>query len=148
MTEQEQTKQMLKTLCDKFQCSAIDRSYMAKSCRQCEDIVKALHEAGYGNISEYKAEIERLIAEFKQLETNAEILAWGVKDLNHENYELTEKIKQAQIDTINTIVKYCENLNHWNELKACKLWGGKSDDLRDFLNGIFKESNNENTRTL
>ena len=38
-TEQEQTKQMLKTLCDKFQCSAIDRSYMAKSCRQCEDII-------------------------------------------------------------------------------------------------------------
>ena len=52
-TEQEQTKQMLKTLCDKFQCSAIDRSYMAKSCRQCEDIIEALHEAGYGDISEY-----------------------------------------------------------------------------------------------
>ena len=138
MTKQEQTKQMLKTLCDKFQCSAIDRSYMAKSCRQCEDIVKALHEAGYGNISEYTAEIERLKAEFKQLETNAEILAWGVRDLNHENYELTEKIKQAQIDTINTIVKYCENPNHWNELKDCKLWGRKSDGLRDFLNGIFK----------
>lgn len=148
MTEQEQTKQMLKTLCDKFQCSAIDRSYTAKSCRQCEDIVKALHEAGYGNISEYKAEIERLIAEFKQLETNAEILAWGVRDLNHENYELTEKIKQAQIDTINTIVKYCENPNHWNELKDCKLWGGKSDDLRVFLNRIFKEGNDENARTL
>ena len=148
MTKQEQTKQMLKTLCDKFQCSAIDRSYMAKSCRQCEDIIEALHEAGYGDISEYKAEIERLIAEFKQLETNAEILAWGVRDLNHENYELTEKIKQAQIDTINTIVKYCENPNHWNELKDCKLWGGKSNDLRDFLNGIFKEGNDENARTL
>ena len=65
-TEQEQTKQMLKTLCDKFQCSAIDRSYMAKSCRQCEDIIEALHEAGYGDISEYKAEIERLKAEVKQ----------------------------------------------------------------------------------
>ena len=148
MTKQEQTKQMLKILCDKFQCSAIDRSYIAKSCRQCEDIVETLHEAGYGDISEYKAEIERLIAEFKQLETNAEILAWGVRDLNHENYELTEKVKQAQIDTINTIVKYCENPNHWNELKDCKLWGGKSNDLRDFLNGIFKEGNDENARTL
>ena len=89
-----------------------------------------------------------MIAEFKQLETNAEILAWGVRDLNHENYELTEKIKQAQIDTINTIVKYCENPNHWNELKDCKLFGGKSNDLRDFLNGIFKEGNDENARTL
>ena len=169
MTKQEQTKQMLKTLCDKFQCSAIDRSYMAKSCRQCEDIIEALHEAGYGNVSEYKSEremlgsqikalkqrlnnkyveIENLKAEYKQLETNAEILAWGVRDLNHENYELTEKIKQAQIDTINTIVKYCENPNHWNELKDCKLFGGKSNDLRDFLNGIFKEGNDENARTL
>ena len=120
MTEQEQTKQMLKTLCDKFQCSAIDRSYMAKSCRQCEDIIEALHEAGYGDISEYKAEIERLKAEKTQL----------------------------QIDTINTIIKYCENPNHWNELKNCKLWGGKSDDLRDFLNRIFKENNDENTWIL
>ena len=101
MTKQEQTKQMLKTLCDKFQCSAIDRSYMAKSCRQCEDIIEALHEAGYGDISEYKAEIERLEAEFKQLQTNAEILAWGVRDLNHENYELTKKVKQAKIDVLN-----------------------------------------------
>ena len=97
-TEQEQTKQMLKILCNKFQCSAIDTSYMAKSCRQCEDIVKALVQAGYGDV------------------------------------------KQAQIDTINTIVKYCENPNHWRELKDCKLFGGKSDDLRDFLNGIFKEA--------
>ena len=75
-TEQEQTKQMLKTLCDKFQCSAIDRSYMAKSCRQCEDIIEALHEAGYGDISEYKAEIERLKAEMSNIrkETAREIL--------------------------------------------------------------------------
>ena len=111
MTKQEQTKQMLKILCDKFQCSAIDRSYMAKSCRQCEDIIEALHEAGYGNISEYKAEIERLKAEFKQLETNAEILARGVRDLNHENYELTEKVKQAKIDVLNELKKrsYCDN---------------------------------------
>ena len=75
-TKQEQTKQMLKTLCDKFQCSAIDTSYMAKSCRQCEDIVEALHEAGYGNISEYKAEIERLKEETSNIrkETAKEIL--------------------------------------------------------------------------
>lgn len=75
-TEQEQTKQMLKTLCDKFQCSAIDRSYMAKSCRQCEDIIEALHEAGYGDVSEYKAEIERLKEEMSNIrkETAREIL--------------------------------------------------------------------------
>ena len=46
-------------------------------------------------------EIEQLKSEFKQLETNAEILAWGVRDLNHENYELTKKVKQAKIDVLN-----------------------------------------------
>ena len=67
------------------------------------DIAVALVKEGYGKISEYKAEIERLKAEFKQLETNAEILAMGVRDLNHENYELTEKIKQVQIDVLNKL---------------------------------------------
>lgn len=62
-----------------------------------------LIKRGYGDVSEYKAEIERLKAEFKQLETNAEILARGVRDLNHENYELTEKIKQAKIDVLNEL---------------------------------------------
>lgn len=125
-----------------------------------EEAAKAIVEAGYGDVSEYKAEremlgsqikvlkqrlnnkyveIEQLKSEFNQLQTNAEILASGVRDLNHENYELTEKVKQARADTINTIVKYCENPNHWRELKDCKLWGGKSDDLQNFLNGIFKE---------
>ena len=51
-------------------------------------------------IAEQEKEIERLKAEFKQLETNADILARGVRDLNHENYELTEKNKQAQIDVM------------------------------------------------
>ena len=148
-TEQEQIEKIQEIIND---CYVVD-SYIAAEGSEggyidTEKAAKAIVEAGYGDISEYRAEIERLVAEFKQLETNAEILAWGVRDLNHENYELTEKIKQAQIDTINTIVKYCENPNHWNELKDCKLWGGKSDDLRDFLNGIFKEGNDENTRTL
>lgn len=125
-----------------------------------EEAAKAIVEAGYGDVPEYKAEremlgsqikvlkqrlnnkyveIEQLKSEFNQLQTNAEILASGVRDLNHENYELTEKVKQARADTINTIVKYCENPNHWRELKDCKLCGGKSDDLRNFLSGIFKE---------
>lgn len=98
-TEQEQTKQMLKILCDKFQCSAIDRSYMAKSCRQCEDIIEALHEAGYGDISEYKAEIERLKAKNKSQEREngflkyCQCLTHGVDGSSH--------IKKAQIDVLN-----------------------------------------------
>ena len=72
-----------------------DGRWQYKVYELCAD---ELIKRGYGDVSEYKAEIERLKAEFKQLETNAEILARGVRDLNHENYELTEKIKQAQIE--------------------------------------------------
>lgn len=50
-------------------------------------------------------EIKRLKAELKQLQTNAEILARGVRDFNHENYELTEKIKHAKIDVLNELKK-------------------------------------------
>lgn len=181
-------------------------------CKDCPCYTYCEHELHKGSlalITEQEKEIEQLKSDFKQLQTNAEILAWGVRDLNHENYELTQKlakqtriardanakctgaerylrpfqykadrletkcndlkrlsdwqreeikrlkaevnkgcdncetVKQAQIDAINTIVKYCETPSHWNELKDCKLFGGKSDDLRDFLNGIFKENNNE-----
>lgn len=56
-------------------------------------------------ITEQEKEIEKLKAEFKQLETNAEILARGVRDLNHENYELTEKNKQAKIEVLTELKK-------------------------------------------
>ena len=75
-----------------------DGRWQYKVYELCAD---ELIKRGYGDVSEYKAEIERLKAEFKQLETNAEILARGVRDLNHENYELTKKVKQAKIDVLN-----------------------------------------------
>ena len=104
-TEQEQTKQMLKILCDKFQCSAIDRSYMAKSCRQCEDIIEALHEAGYGNISEYKAEIERLKAENCELtkKLEARLTCDFVKTAQkHAKIDILNKAKERIKTAIDT----------------------------------------------
>lgn len=121
-TEQEQTKQMLKTLCDKFQCSAIDRSYMAKSCRQCEDIIEALHEAGYGDISEYKAEIERLEQQNaiqcdawqKLSDENERLVTENNSNLRHnaalrkENKKLKEEIKQAKIEILGKLEECIE----------------------------------------
>lgn len=136
-TEQEQIEEMAKVLCDDCR----DNTVFGKLCKsskgsyicECEKRkATALVQAGYGDVSEYKTDIERLKTEIiKQDQT--------IIEQNFELSELEEKNKQAQIDTINTIIKYCENPNHWRELKDCKLWGGKSDDLRDFLNGIFKE---------
>lgn len=103
-TEQEQIKQMLKTLCDKFQCSAIDRSYMAKSCRQCEDIIEALHEAGYGDISEYKAEIESLKNANIELVDNLVFYkdkSYKLeKNVDKLKTEIRQEVKQAQIDVL------------------------------------------------
>lgn len=108
-TEQEQIEEIVKILlesskkCLDANCDYCDKQY-EKDCAQYRKAV-ALVQAGYGDVSEYKAEIERLRAEFKELETNAEILASGVMDLNHENYELTEKVKQVQIDVLNKLKK-------------------------------------------
>lgn len=94
-TEQEQIEQIEKVLKD----SVVDYKHLKKK-GVCYCYAKTLIDKGYGNVSEYKAEIERLKSDFKQLQTNAEILARGVRDFNHENYELTEKNKQAQLNIL------------------------------------------------
>ena len=74
-----------------------------KMARNTIEQYKNNYDNAFERLKAQEKEIERLKAEFKQLQTNAEILARGVRDLNHENYELTEKIKQAQIDVLNKV---------------------------------------------
>ena len=74
-----------------------------KMARNTIEQYKNNYDNAFERLKAQEREIERLKAEFKQLQTNAEILARGVRDLNHENYELTEKIKQAQIDVLNKV---------------------------------------------
>lgn len=76
-------------------CPYNDAEFSCAHDEMCKDALNL--------IIEQEKEIKRLKAEFKQLETNAEILARGVRDLNHENYELTEKVKQAKIDVLNKV---------------------------------------------
>lgn len=119
-TEQEQIKQMLKTLCDKFQCSAIDRSYMAKSCRQCEDIIEALHEAGYGDISEYKAEIESLKNANIELVDNLVFYkdkSYKLeKNVDKLKTEIRQEVKQAQIEILGKLKERIKTAidTYWN----------------------------------
>lgn len=146
-TEQEQTKQMLKILCDKFQCSATNTSYMAKSCRQCEDIIEALHEAGYGDVSEYKVEIERLKEENKRAaisyteyvleeDTRFSVLRDNVAKLEQKNKRLCEEnieqykklkkqerktVKQSQIDVLNKVKERAVGLAAIETYHICNL---------------------------
>jgi hypothetical protein len=163
-TEQEQIEQIEKVLKD----SVADYKHLKKK-GVCYCYAETLIDHGYGDVSEYKAEIERLKEEnersrkLRMLGNNVTVeflddvvsepsvdckdIEKYAKQFRNRIISFNEKeVKQAQIDiintqtdTINAIVKYCENPNHWRELKDCKLFGGKSDDLRVFLNGIFKE---------
>ena len=72
-------------------------------------------------IIEQEKEIEKLKAELKQLKTNSEILARGVRDLNHENYKLTEKIKQAKIEKITKFDKPCYDYNKLLYIIRCNM---------------------------
>lgn len=50
--------------------------------------------------------------EFEQLKTNAEILAEGVRDLNAENYKLTEKVrKETAREILQTLYDECYEIN-------------------------------------
>lgn len=113
-TEQEQIEEMAHIMCKYYNSGFCANSDMTEICEDMPDCcykneAEALYNAGYGDVSEYKAEIERLKAEYEELQTNAEILASGVRDLNHENYELTKKVKQAQIDVLNKVITYINN---------------------------------------
>lgn len=70
-----------------------------------------LHKGALALIIEQEKEIERLKSEYEKLQIIAEILARVVRGLNRENYELTEKVKQAQIDVLNKLKKCscCDN---------------------------------------
>ena len=116
-TEQEQIEEMQEIIGDCYEFDSINVELgSGDGYINIEEAAQALIKAGYGDVAEYKAEIEQLKVKYKQLETNAEILARGVRDLNHENYELTEKIKQAQIDAL-------------SELKEKKLMGKNHTDI-------------------
>lgn len=87
------------------------------------DCARLLNKAGYGDVSEYKAEIERLETENDKLR-------------DYAGY-LKNQLGQEQAVIVNAIVKYCENPDNWRRLKDCKLFGGKSDDLREIFSEIF-----------
>lgn len=102
----EEIKKSLQTCADGFACEGCPYDDNFGKC-----VVK-LKEDARELIIKQEQEIEKLKAEFKQLETNAEILARGVRDMNHENYELTEKIKQAKIDVLNELKEKCKFDGH------------------------------------
>ena len=111
LDEMDVLKNKIKEALNRFlnEVSCEDCSYYKELSNSIESTVNLIIDTLLNDtsnlINEYEKEIKRLKAEFKQLQTNSEILARGIRDLNHENYELTEKIKQAKIDVLNELKK-------------------------------------------
>ena len=116
MTKQEQIDKIKKSL-------AVCVGASCEGCEYHDDLTcgHTLKTDARELIIEQEQEIERLKDEFKQLETNSKILARGVRDLNHENYKLTEKIKQVQIEEIAKFDKLCYDYNKLLYIIRCNM---------------------------
>lgn len=105
-TKQEQIEAMHKVFCnackDKFQkghiCPWQDRT---KRCYNCENFCKIFYNAGYGDVSEYKAEIERL------KEKN--------NKLNKEKWSLEEELKKKELE-----ITYARNNGYEKGYDECE----------------------------
>lgn len=95
-TEQEQIEQIEKVL----KASVADYKHLKKK-GVCYCYAETLIDHGYGDISEYKAEIERLKSEIiKQDQV--------IIERNFELVELEDKIKRTKIDVLNTARERCD----------------------------------------
>lgn len=113
-TEQEQIEKMARTMCG--YCSTDGRCAVSKNGREpdiCANVdtehclykeyAERLIESGYGNISEHKAEIERLRTTLGQCNTELNSALESLKSQCREIGELRAKVKQAQIDVLNKV---------------------------------------------
>lgn len=96
-TEQEQIEQIEKVLKD----SVADYKHLKKK-GVCYCYAETLIDHGYGDISEYKAEIERLRTTLGQCSTELNSALESLKSQCREIGELKAATKQAQIDVLTT----------------------------------------------
>lgn len=104
ITKQEQIEKMARSMCG--YCSTDGKCAVSKNGREpdiCANVdtehclykeyAERLIESGYGNVSEYKAEIERLNSHNGFLQSV----------ISHSKDMLDEAVKQAQIDVLNKL---------------------------------------------
>lgn len=119
-TEQEQIEKMARTMCG--YCSTEGRCAVSKNGREpdiCANVdtehclykeyAERLIESGYGNISEHKAEIERLRTTLGQCNTELNSALESLKSQCREIGALKAGTKQAKIDVLNELKKKTHN---------------------------------------
>lgn len=119
-TEQEQIEKMARSMCG--YCSTDGRCAVSKNGREpdiCANVdtqhclykeyAERLIESGYGKVSEYEAEIERLRTILGQYNTELNSALESLKSQCREIGALKAKVKQAQIDVLNELKKKTHN---------------------------------------
>lgn len=157
-TEQEQIEKMARTMCG--YCSTDGKCAVSRNWREpdiCANVdtqhclykehAEELIENGYGDVSEYKAEIERLKDEIIYLERKIAIRDNALKDSDKAIEMLEGKqdtiVKQAQIDVLN---KAKEKFNAISRELGddCDLCGVSAVcSCRCEINKLIKEVENE-----
>lgn len=170
-TEQEQIEKMARTMCG--YCSTDGKCAVSKNGREpdiCANVdtqhclykeyAERLIESGYGKVSEYEAEIERLETDFITLECNYDkiydehkqhkIENENLKILNNKVREcidyLKAEVKQAQIDVLNRVMTYINDKieNDYGDMSdSVKYLTINIDDFDDFIDELIKEVQNE-----
>lgn len=145
-TEQEQIKKMARSMCG--YCSTDGKCAVSKNGREpdiCANVdtqhclykeyAERLIESGYGKVSEYEAEIERLETDFITLECNYDkiydehkqhkIENENLKILNNKFREcidyLKAEVKQSQIDVLNKVKERAVGLAAIETYHICNL---------------------------
>lgn len=128
-TEQEQIEEIVKILleatkkCFDTDCNHCDYQY-EKDCNQYRKAL-ALVQEGYSDISEYKAEIERLKDEIIYLERKIAIRDNALKDSDKAIEMLEGKqdtiVKQAKIDVLNKVKERAVGLPAIETYHICNL---------------------------
>ena len=142
-TKQEQIEKMARRMCG--YCSTDGKCAVSKNGREpdiCANVdtehclykeyAERLIESGYGDVSEYKAEIERLRATLKQCNTELNSALESLKSQCREIGELKSGTKQAKIDVLN-------KLKDSYGLYYLSAFGVKERILADILNPMIEE---------
>jgi len=122
-TEQEQIKEMARSMCG--YCSTDGKCAVSKNGREpdiCANVdtehclykeyAERLIESGYGDVSEYKVEIERLRTTLGQCNTELNSALESLKSQCREIGELKAGTKQAKIDVLNELKEKCKFDGH------------------------------------
>lgn len=124
----------------------IDCDYNTDEECQNRLVAKELFEAGYGDVSEYKAEIERLRTTLGQCNTELNSALESLKSQCREIGALKAGTKQAKIDVLNRVMTYINDKieNDYGDMSdSVKYLTINIDDFDDFIDELIKEVENE-----